>query len=272
MQQKRFSILVCISAILLCIITAFCRIGPVEYEMICKIPLEGGTFTTDNLQDVYVYTGNVLKKYDAHGKMLYLHGDKSYGSISSVDVTDPLKVMVFYKDFPEIVLLDNTLSQNGSPISPTDLGFPNTTLACISHDNGAWLYEAQNLQLVHVDINLNVTQKTGNLMQLLGFPINPNYLLEYNNYLYMNDSAQGILIFDIYGTYFKTIPIKGLTTFEIRGNDLFYTQANRIHAFHLKTIMEDITAMPDSLATNARVEKNMLFESYRDTVRVFGIK
>ena len=245
---------------------------PVQYSLICKIVMDGGNYITDNLQNVYVYSGSSIKKYDSRGALLYSYSDKSYGKITSVDVTDPLKIMVFYKDFPEVIFLDNTLSLNGTAIGPSNLGFPFTTLACISHDNGAWLFDAQNLQLVHLDINLNVTQKTGSLMQLLGFPVNPNYLLEYNDYVYMNDTAQGILVFDTYGTYYKTIPIKGLSAFELRGDDLFYNTKNRIHTFHLKTITEDATPMPDSLATMGRIEKNMLFEEYMDTVRVYTIK
>ena len=154
------------------------------------------TFTTDNLQNTYLYSGSSLRKYDSRGKLLNQYDDRSFGAISYVDVNDPMKVMVFYKDFPEIVFLDNTLSLNGSPINPGDMGFQFATLACISHDNGAWIYENQGLQLVRFDLNLNVTQKTGNLVQALGMYLNPNYLMEYNSYLYMNDTVQGILVFD----------------------------------------------------------------------------
>ncbi|HXB10626.1 MAG TPA: hypothetical protein VNZ45_01460 [Bacteroidia bacterium] len=272
MPLKKLSLFIFIPSVVLCCIIAFRPVNRVEYALISKIPLDGGSFTTDNLRNIYVYTNNSIKKYDTHDALLYSYSDKSYGTITSVDVTDPLKIMVFFKDFPEVIFLDNTLSLNGTAIGPSNLGFPFTTLACISHDNGAWLFDAQNLQLVRIDLNLNVTQKTGSLMQLLGFPVNPNYLLEYNDYVYMNDTAQGILTFDAYGTYYKTIPIKGLTAFELRGDDLFYTCKGIIHTFHLKTIMEELTPMPDSLATIGRIEKNMVFEGYKDTVRIYSVK
>jgi len=244
----------------------------VHYELVSKIPMEGGSFITDNLQSAYIYSGSVLKKYDVHGKLLNEHDDKSYGKISYIDVNDPMKVMVYYKDFDEIVFLDNTLSPNGNPVNLGDAGYPMAALACGSHNDGAWIYEAQGLQLVRFDNSLGVTQKTGNLVQVLGMPLNPNYLLEYNNYVYLNDTAQGILIFDQYGTYYKTIPIKGLTNFEVRGDRLFYNRGNRIHAFNLNTIMEDVTPAPDSLATNVRIEKNILFEECKDTLRVYKVE
>jgi len=251
---------------------AFYSDDEARYEALFKIPLDGGTFTTDNIQNAYVYSRSTLKKYDSHGNLLFRYDDKSYGNITYIDVTDPMKVMVFYKDFPEIVFLDNTLSLNGNPISPADLGYTLTTLASLSHDNGVWLYDAQGVQLVRIDNNLNITQKTGNLVQSIGVGINPDYLMEYNSYVYLNDSAQGILVFDQYGTYYKTIPLKGLTTFEIRGDDLFYMLGNTIRDFHLKAITEDITHAPDNNTTMARVEKNMLFEASNDTLRVYKVK
>jgi len=245
---------------------------PSSYKLVSKIPLDGGSFTTDNLQDVYVYEGSTLKKFSSTGTLLYTHSDKTYGDISAVDVYDPMKVMLFYKDFPQIVYLDNTLSQNGNTINPADMGYPLTQLACISHDNGLWIYDGQVLQLVRFDVNLNTFQKTGNLNQLLGITVNPVSLTEYNSYLYLNDTVQGILIFDSFGTYYKTLPFTNVKHFEVRGDDLFYMQHHKLHAFHMKTITEDIIAQPDSMATQARVEKNLLYEKYRDTLRVYDIK
>ncbi|HSY75835.1 MAG TPA: hypothetical protein VK890_03195 [Bacteroidia bacterium] len=246
--------------------------SPATFKLVAKIPLDGGSFTTDNLQNIYVYQADILKKYSAAGILLSSHSDKAYGSITSVDVYDPMKVMVFYKDFPAIVYLDNTLSQNGNTFNTGDMGFPLTSLACVSHDNGLWLYDAQISQLVRFDVNLTALQKTGNLNQLLGIPLNPISLMEYNNYVYVNDTAQGILVFDAFGTYYKTMPFTGVKHYEIRGDDVFYMQKHKIHAFHMKTVSEDIIAQPDSLATQARVEKNLLYEKYMDTVRVYEIR
>jgi len=242
------------------------------YKLIDKIPLEGGSFTTDNLQNIYVYTGNVLKKYNSAGVLLYTHSDKAYGDITSVDVFDPMKVMVFYKDFPVIVYLDNTLSQNGNTINPSDMGYPLTCMVCMSHDNGLWIYDAQTLQLIRFDVNLAPLQKTGNLNQLLGVSISPVSLCEYNNYVYVDDTTQGILVFDAFGTYYKTMPFTRTRHFEVSGDDIFYMSHHRLHSFHMKTITEDEIAQPDSLATQARVEKNLLYDKYMDTVRVYEIK
>src|ERR1700722_3648508 len=113
--------------------------APIMYNLVSKIPLENGSFTTDNLQNVYILNGNVLKKYNSAGVLLCSHSDKAFGDITSMDVYDPMKILVFYKAFPQLVFLDNTLSQNGNGINPADIGYPLASMACISHDNGLWL-------------------------------------------------------------------------------------------------------------------------------------
>jgi len=246
--------------------------APITYRLISKIPLESGSFTTDNLQNIYTLNGNVLKKYNSAGVLLCSHSDKAFGDITSMDVYDPMKILVYYKAFPQLVFLDNTLSQNGNGINPADIGYPLASMACISHDNGLWLYDDQTAQLVRLDVNLTTLQKTGSLNQLLGISVNPVSLFEYNNYVYLNDTTQGILIFDSFGTYYKTLPFTGVVHFEVRGDDVFYMHHHKLHAFHMSTITEDIIAQPDSLATQARVEKNLLYEKYRDTIRVYEIK
>src|SRR4029077_7308362 len=168
MKFLKYIMLLMLSVLLVSAISS-----PTQYELVAKIPLSSGTFTTDNLQNVYVYHKTTIKEYNSAGKLLYTYSDKSYGDITSVDANNPLKVMVFYKDFPQILFLDNTLSRNGNSISPSDLGYQLTTMACVSHDNGLWFYDTQNLQLLHFDVNLTLTQKTGNLNQLLGIVINP---------------------------------------------------------------------------------------------------
>jgi hypothetical protein len=46
--------------------------------------------------------------------------------------------------------------------------------------------------------------------------------VEYNNKVYLNDPINGVLVFDVYGTYLKTIPIYHLNTFQVKENYMLY--------------------------------------------------
>jgi len=67
-------------------------------------------------------------------------------------------------------------------------------------------------------------------------------------------------VFDIYGTYYKTIPLKKLKKFQILGNQLIYKQDGQYKSYHLKTLEEKIIELPDSTtARQMRIEKDRLY-------------
>jgi len=65
--------------------------------------------------------------------------------------------------------------------------------------------------------------------------IQPNFLIEHNGKLYLNSPNDGILIFDIYGSYLKTIPLKNLESFQVQYPYIFYTLNKKFYSFHLLT-------------------------------------
>jgi len=72
------------------------------------------------------------------------YSNKRFGTITSIDCTNPLKMLVYYKDFQQLVFLDNQLTQNSEAISLEDLGYEQTDLICTSMNNSFWLYNKQN--------------------------------------------------------------------------------------------------------------------------------
>ena len=181
-----------------------------SFKPVKTIEINSDFFTADNQGNFYVINGNELTKFDKTGKQLYKYSNKNLGTIDFVDVSNQLKILLFYKNFSQAIFLDNTLSMSGTPVSFDQIGFQQAQLICTSHNNGIWLYDQQTFALVRLNDTYEETQRTGNLNALLNIELQPNYLLEYNNKIYINNPSTGILIFDIYGTYYKTIPVKNL--------------------------------------------------------------
>src|SRR5882757_5489675 len=69
-------------------------------------------FTVDNLGNIYVLSkDNRLKKLSPQGDSLAVFNDvRRYGQIASVDATNPLKILVFYREFTTIIELDRFLN------------------------------------------------------------------------------------------------------------------------------------------------------------------
>src|SRR5262245_40477512 len=69
-------------------------------------------FTVDNLGNIYVLSNaNQLKKLSPAGDSLAVFNDvRRFGKVSFVDVTNPLKIVVYYREFTTIIELDRFLN------------------------------------------------------------------------------------------------------------------------------------------------------------------
>ncbi len=240
------------------------------FQLIKTIEMEADFFTTDNQSNIYVVKANELTKLDKTGKLLYKYSTNNFGNITFVDASNMLKIVVFYRNYLQAVFLDNTLSLNGEPISFEKLGFVQTQLVCSSHNSGMWIYDQQNLQLLRLDQNFATTQQTGNLAALLSITIQPDQLMEYDNKVYLNNPSTGILVFDIYGTYYKTIPAKNVKQFQPIGDWVYYNKDTTIKAYNLKTADETTFEIPLSAFKNFRLEINTLILQTQDSIQVYA--
>lgn len=258
----------------LLMILLFCYYAPLAaqdstFRLLTTIETKADFFTTDNQSNIYVVKANELIKFDKTGKLLYKYSNNNFGNITFVDASNMLKILVFYKNYLQVIFLDNTLSQNGDPISLDKFGFIQAQLVCSSHNNGMWIYDQQNMELVRVDQTLERTQQTGNLSVLLSVPMKPDYLIEYDNKVYLNNPGTGILVFDIYGTYYKTIPAKNIKQFQSFGNLVYYNTGNQIKAYNLKMADETQFEIPLAEFKNFRLEVGILTLQTDEAIQLY---
>src|SRR5689334_25237376 len=66
----------------------------------------------DNLGNIYLLTvSDAIKKLNASGDSVGIYNEvKRFGKLSSVAVSNPLKILLYYKDFSKVVVLDRQLS------------------------------------------------------------------------------------------------------------------------------------------------------------------
>lgn len=226
---------------------------------------------TDNIGNSYLISGDHIRKFNPSGVFQKEFSNKNFGAITTADATNPLRILLFYRDFSRILFLDNTLSQNGEPVQLEALGFPIATLTCTSYDNGTWIYDQQNFELIRMNRNLQIQQRTGNLAQQLGINLQPNFILEKDNRLFLNNPSTGILIFDVFGTYSKTIPIKNLNHFQVDDDAIVWYQNPQIRRYELLTNEESVYEQPsDSSAVDMRLEKGSVFVQYKDSTIIYS--
>ena len=211
---------------------------------ISTVETSGSYLAADNLGYIYLINESTLKKFDRDGLLLYTYTEFSDGKISQMDVSDPLKIMILNADFGKIKYLDNKLTLKKDFILLSDLGYPNAQLVAGSYDNGFWLFDPLTNQVVRFDKYLRASQNSGNIVDITGIEVNPAFMTEADNVLYLNDPQQGIFLFDRYGTYLRQVPLKNLKTFQVFPPRIIFPEGGKLKMFDLKTFEESALDIP----------------------------
>jgi hypothetical protein len=176
----------------------------------------------DNLGNIYVLDiDNKLTKHNQEGKLLFEHYDKQLGIVDAIDVSNPLQILMYYKDYGHVKYLDNTLA----PIQTIDLNsdkYFGMETVCQSNDNHIWVVDPTIQRIIKLDKNLNSIFETNNFGDL-GLP-DGNFIKmrENGNYLVALHKTQGFIVFDNFGQFIKKIPSYGALDFQFDGKALIY--------------------------------------------------
>ena len=224
-------------------------------------------FTTDEMGNVYALAGDVLELYDKQGRFVIRNSVKTFGRVTHIDATFSLKPMVFSAEQGMLAVLDNTLSVQGSPITLARQ-FPQVVLAAMSVQNNFWLFDERELHLQRVDKQLRQIANTGRLDQLLGFAPRPIDMQEHDGWLYVNDTINGILVFDLFATYARTIPITGARSFQVRGQELYFFKDGGLHVYDMKSFDIRQVVLPQEPAEvrEARIERGLFYTLLKDRI------
>lgn len=228
-------------------------------------------FTTDELGNVYALRGDELELFDKRGRTWLRNSVKTFGRISTIDAFYSLKPMVWSPDQGQLAVLDNTLSVQGSVMNLPRQGLPQVVLVCMSVQNHFWFFDERELALMRMDPQLRPVANSGRLDQLLGFTPRPAGMQEHESRLYMNDPENGILVFDLFGTYMRTIPITGVDRFEVRGHRLFHVVQGELHVYDMRrfdTVPFTIPGGTPPDLRDARVERGQLFLLLPDRIEI----
>ncbi len=155
----------------------------------------------DGYESTYTITDNIVMKSGVKGDFQF--SDIQLGSVTSVDILNPLKVIVYYHEFNTVVFLDNRLSEierinfNNLP------DFINTGAAQNAGNNRLWLLNTDTQQ---VEIYNYSTKKRTEISQ----PITDEIIdvaSNFNYFFILTD--QEIRKYNIYGGLINVFKISG---------------------------------------------------------------
>ncbi len=192
------------------------------------------SFSVDNLGNVFALSlsGNQIKKIGANGDSLGIFNDvKQYGNIYSVDVSNPLKLLLYYKDFTTIVILDRFLNKINK-IDLRQLGIMQAKAICQSYDNQVWVFDQQEYKLKKVGENGTIMFSSDDFRVLFNNAPNPSTIIDYDGRLYLYDEQQGWIIMDYYGAIKKEYQSPDWKDVGVQGKILYGWKNHQLNLFN----------------------------------------
>lgn len=194
-------------------------------------------FTVDNLGNLYVVnqTGQ-LKKMSPKGDSLAVFNNvRQYGKIHFIDVSNPLKVLLHFKDFGTIVILDRFLNTRSTIDLRRNQLFQVKSIGQ-SYDNNIWAFDEMESKLKRIGEDGRIIDQSVDFRQLFDSTPSPGFIVDQNKFVYLYDPARGAYIFDYYGTFKNRIRFLGWTDFTVIGNTILGRDANVLYKYEPGTL------------------------------------
>jgi hypothetical protein len=229
-------------------------------------------FQVDNLGNIFVLTpDNQLKKYNAAGDSLGVFNDvRRYGKIAYIDVSNPLKILLFYEEFGTIVMLDRFLN-NINSLDLRQLGFYQVTCIGLAYDNNIWVYDAIAGKLNKISSDGTQINQTNDIRPFTDSVPEPVLLTDQGGFVYLFDPHQGAFVFDHYGGYQKLIPLRNWRHFSVINKTILGWNGHEFLKYEDKMTGEEKKQIPAYFlpATKILIMPDFLYVLKTDGIHVY---
>lgn len=194
-------------------------------EPACSVNTTVKLFYADRLNRVYVVNPSGLFQYDSQCNQTASFTKRINGGITSVDVSNPLKILVFSQAEQKIYLLNDQLHLQ-SAINLSDLGVMQATLVCHSRSDGFRVFDQATLRLLRFDYNLNRIQEN-DLSQAFNEHFEPVMMAENEKIIAISNHASGVLFFDRFGNYIQNYSNPHADRFYLTDTHMAFTDGDK---------------------------------------------
>lgn len=237
-------------------------------EVTVSFEREVAQWRVDNLQNAYVVLDdNSIVKVDKAGNKRATVNFKSYGKLTYLDATNPFMLYLFYRNQNVLLITDNFLNHRSS-IQLSQIQSDFITVLARSIDDGIWIFDLNDYQLKKYNQNLDLQQTSGNVMNWLNDEPDFNFLVAEGNYVYLNSPKNGILVFDQFANYYKTIPITGLSDFQVVKSQIIYRQDSLFLRYNSKFLSTDTLVQNLKPTESVQAQNTRLFKLEEKSLKI----
>lgn len=246
-----------------------------SFQFIKTIHGDIADFAVDNLDNIYILSSrNQVKKLDAKGDSVAVFNDvRRFGNATLIDVSNPMKILLYYKDFSTIVMLGRFLNVLGA-VDLRNQNIFQVKAVGLSFDNNIWIYDEEENKLKKIDGDGKVLLGTPDFRLLFGEAPTPQSIFDEDKYVYLYDSAQAVFVFDYYGTLKNKILISGWQNFKVAGKYIFGTSNNTLHRYEIRNFRLDEWKLPEQLSQSLSFHftSGYLYVLKKDEINIYSLK
>jgi hypothetical protein len=232
-------------------------------------------FYTDNLGNIFLISANnQIKKLNQNFDSAGIFNDvRRYGDIYKLDVNNPLKIVVYYRDFTTILVLDRFLNIRNT-IDLRNAGILQARAVAQSYDNNYWVFDELNGKIKKIDDNGNVLLESPDFRVLFTYEYSPQQIIDADGALYLFDVKKGWMIFDYYGAYKKHIDVTGWKDVGVYRNILTGIDSTTVHSINANTYSEQKinTGLDLSNTLKIQVQTGKLFVLNKNELSLYRIQ
>ena len=219
----------------LALILVLCQCGSSKNALGSAVTQKQMKLYVDELNQLYTLKqNNTIVKYDREGQQLFEVSDNTLGPVNVLDVSNPLQILAFHKNFQIVKIFDRTLTLN-SRIDLNNMNLFEIRTVASANDNRIWVFDELNQELLKIDKNGMIQGRNNDLRLRLKTNATPYRIIEFQNTVYLFDKVHGILIFNAFGEYISQRDFEHGSTFSYLEGMLFYKSPEGLQVYDLTT-------------------------------------
>jgi hypothetical protein len=245
--------------VILYFLVAFAAPGFSQLKPVSEIDVKGDAYTSDYLGNIYVAAGAVLTRYDLAGRFTGSFRSGLPGNINQIDASNPLQLLLFYKEFNRLIIVDRNLVQASQPISLNDLGVSNAEAVCFSARGGLWVLDWYSRRVLYYDHDFRLITQIPLVSGLIREEDTPLHMTETNGYLYISFAASGLWRFDRTGSYQNYQELIQMSSFQVLSSGILFTDGRNVVVYDPLLRKRDVLVSPEqAMPVSARKEGDSL--------------
>jgi hypothetical protein len=195
-----------------------------EFKLVSSTKFNATTFVgVDSYRNTYSIRDMVLYKEGPDGSFTF--NDFQLGSLSSVDIINPLKIVLFYEDTNTVLLLDNKLNLIERITFNNLVEFVNTSTATNAGNSKLWIFNVDSQQLELYNYISN--QKT-----VVSLPFPGKLISQASNFNYCFVLTENKLReFNRYGSLISEFPMTGYEKIIHHKKNIIVLKENKLFLF-----------------------------------------